>query len=114
MSSVTIILTVVQIVVSIAVSIYAFLLRRVISDHDERHRQIDVRQTEHEERIKYLERDTVSKEDWLRETSISRKKLEQIDGKIERLTGQNQAAVEIGAAIAAAMNRSRGDAEAQR
>lgn len=104
------ILGIVQVVLSAVIGGYAFLLRRVLHDHDERHRQIDGQQIEQNERLKQLERDTVSKEDWLRESSITRKKLEQIDNKIERLAGQNQAAVEIGAAIAAAMNRSRGGA----
>jgi len=97
---ITVVMMLAQAVLAGAVSVGVVLLRHSF-------KTINDRQRDHAIRLQKLEEDAVSKVDWVREASITRKKLEQINGNVERLNGQNRSAVEIGAAIAAAMNKSR-------
>jgi len=60
---------------------------------------IDDRMGRHEDRIERLEQDVVSKEDWLRESAISRKRQECVLQKLAELQGQTSVGLEIGAAI---------------
>lgn len=75
-----------------------WLIKRTIAD-------MDRRIAASEKRGEDLEENTVEKEEWLRESSISRQRQEKILEKLSLLEGKNQAGIEIGAAIAAALNR---------
>lgn len=89
---------VIQVGLTGAVAAIGWLMKRSVS-------QIDRRMDDHEARVERLEQESVSKDDWLRESGISRQRQEKILEELAELKGQNRAGVEIGAAIAAALNR---------
>lgn len=91
-------LIVLQIVTPVVVAVIGWLIKRAIA-------QMDARQDSADRRIEKLEENAVSKEEWLRESGIQRIKLDELARNLAELKGQNQAGVEIGAAIAAALNR---------
>lgn len=84
----------------IVVGAFGYLAKRAMAE-------IDRRQTDAELRIQRLEQNTVTKEDWLRETALARNRQEKIIEDMAELKGQNRAGTEIGAAIAAALNQQR-------
>ena len=91
--------SIVQSMVMVALFLFSFFVQRTV-------RRLDTDLDKHDARLGRLEQNAVFKEDWLRETGISRKRQDQILEKLDQLEGRNQAGVEIGAAIAAALNRS--------
>jgi hypothetical protein len=91
-------LAVMQLITTAVLAVVGALIKRSVGD-------IDRRITHNEGRTDRLEENTVGKEEWLRESSISRQRQEKILDKLSSLEGKNQAGVEIGAAIAAALNR---------
>ena len=85
--------------VPVSLGLFGFFIQRAF-------KRVDADRDKHDERIGRLEQNAVCKEDWLRETGIARKRQDQILEKLSELDGRNQAGVEIGAAMAAALNRS--------
>lgn len=66
----------------------------------------------HRDEFERLSRDvqeSVSKEEWLRDATQNRLRIEALGSKIDNLTGQSQAVVQVASAIAAALNRERTD-----
>jgi len=91
-------LAVAQLATPVVVGGLGWLIKRAIND-------IDRRQQNTEHRVLQLERNTVGKEEWLRDSNISRMRQEKILEDLAELKGQNRAGVEIGSAVAAALNR---------
>ena len=89
-----------QIVTPVVLAVFGYLIKRSIG-------QMDARQEAAEERIRALEENTVTKEDWLREAGASRKRLDEIAEGIAELKGRQEQAVDIAAAVAAALNAQR-------
>jgi hypothetical protein len=91
------ILVVVQIVMTIITGAIAWLFKRAIGD-------IDRRQGDCERRIDRLEQSSVTKEEWIRESGITRRQLTEVTTTLAKMEGQNQLGIQIGAALQAAIN----------
>lgn len=59
------------------------------------------------ERLSVRMESAVTKEEWLRDVSANRHRLDGISSKLDGLSGASQASIEIASAIAAALNRER-------
>lgn len=99
--------SVIQVLLTAVVGLIGWLMRRSIGDMDRRQNAAEARIDKQDDRLHELEENTVTKEDWLREVGFSRKQLEEIRTGIAELKGRQEQAVDIAAAVAAALNYQR-------
>ena len=103
-----------QLIMTAFLGVIAWMGKRVVQGIDDRIKTSDERintlenQHVHREEFERLRTgvdDAVSKEEWLRSYGSTHQILKQMNTKIDELKGGQDAAVQIGAAVAAALNR---------